>query len=137
MLSELESLITRECAKARSEKTHVIHLPETPSTRDAYWYDGKDLTIKPITTRRFFDLVNENMRSDGTTDQTGFMFDVIAECLVDPNIANPELQRSLGVGTPREVIEKIFPEPFVVRDIRSKIEDISGFASAGVEFRES
>ena len=139
MLSELESLISTEVSKAKaiSERTHTIKLPPTPPTREAYWYDDKELTIRPITTRRFYDLVDQCASSDGTTDQTQFMFEVIGECLVDPNLQNPELQRALGVGNSREVIERIFPEPFILRDIRARIEDISGFGTTGVEFRES
>lgn len=139
MLSELESLISTEVSKAKaiSERTHTIKLPPTPPTREAYWYDDKELTIRPITTRRFYDLVDQCASADGTTDQTQFMFEVIGECLVDPNLQNPELQRALGVGNAREVIERIFPEPFILRDIRARIEDISGFGTTGVEFRES
>ena len=131
MLSELESLISTEVSKAKaiSERTHTIKLPPTPPTREAYWYDDKELTIRPITTRRFYDLVDQCASADGTTDQTQFMF--------DPNLQNPELQRALGVGNAREVIERIFPEPFILRDIRARIEDISGFGTTGVEFRES
>ena len=129
MMTELESLIVQECKKAHKEKIYELKSPKL--------LNGLAIKLKPIDNATYYSCVASCTKEDGTLDTERLQAEVIAECMVEPNIMRGEFMDAVGAGDALGMVRKLFPKPGQTRVIRQKIEEISGFYDGDeVEFRE-
>lgn len=129
MMTELESLIVQECNKAHATPCFELRSPKI--------LGGIPIKLKPIENSVYFSIVNSCTRPDGTQDAERLQAEVIAECMVEPQLMRGEFMEAVGAGDALGMVRKLFPKPGQVRVIRQKIEEISGFYDGEeAEFRE-
>lgn len=118
MMSELSSLIAKECNSAKQSKIYTFSHPKL--------YNGAEFKIRPLSTKRYYYLV-DLCTKDGTLDAMQFNAEIICECLVDPDLRDENFLAGIGCLSPEETLAKVFPLPGVLKLLREKIEEVSGW----------
>lgn len=139
-MSELSRFL-KENKKKRENTTYA------PSK---YFVDekGKPLewTFRPITTKENDELRDRNSVDVPVTgkpgqfrtklDYSGYMADLIAASVVEPNLKSAELQDSYGVKKPKDLLREMIDDPGEYNDLVQFVSDYNGFSETLADKRE-
>lgn len=126
-MTELEMLIMKECSAAAKPKEYEVSIEGV--------FGGAKMRLHPVCTAEYYDIV-ARCTHDGVLDAIEMQTEMIAAALIDPCINSVELQNALHVTGAKQVVQRLFPKPGIVRLLRDKIEEVSGFGDVQVTFRE-
>lgn len=126
MSKKKQDILTIEELIAKKEAIEMAK--ENNKTRELH-IDSLDGNI--IIERADTILVNECMELSNT-DSDKADKRIVYYCVKSPNLKNEKLQEAYECIEPIDIVEKIFPDPAIYKQIATQIMNLSGYSTGGV-----